>query len=191
MLQDTRNDTILKQLHQSVEIHLSDSIQFTRQLIVPSAELYVPPLKAKDTVNRGFFPVLQKQTSLKRLISKDDMALTAIPPIQPEKVVLLTEEPVRPQIILPERKIEQGSPDWQMGIFIFAFILLGSVRLFFNKYLGQLLGSTVNYITALRMFRERSLSLVHASFRLDIMFYIVFALFIFHSLQVCVWKILM
>lgn len=184
MLQDTRNDTILKQLHQSVEIHLSDSIQFTRQLIMLPADLHVPPLKANDTINRDFFPVLQKQNSLKKLIFQDDVNLIPIPPIQPERLVLLTEEPVKPEIILPERKIERSSPDWQMGIFIFALILLGTVRLFFVKYLGQLLSSTVNYITASRMFRERSLSLVHASFRLDIMFYVVLSLFIFHSLQV-------
>jgi hypothetical protein len=153
-------------------------------MILPSDTLYIPPLKANDTINREFFPVLQKQGSLKRLISKDDTDLVPIPPIQPEKVTLLTEEPVKPQIILPERKIERNSPDWQMGVFILALILLGSVRLFFNKYLGQLLSATVNYITASRMFRERSLSLVHASFRLDIMFYIVFGLFIFHALQV-------
>ena len=184
MLQDTRNDTILKQLHQSVEIHLSDSIQVPRKLILLPTDQQTLPLKAKDTINRDFFPVLQKQVSLKRLVLKDDVNLIPILPIQPERVVLLTEEPVKPQIILPERKIEHDSPDWQMGIFIFALILLGSVRLFFKKYLGQLLGSTVNYITASRMFRERSLSLVHASFRLDIMFYIVFSLFIFHAMQV-------
>lgn len=184
MLQDTRNDTILKQLHQSVEIHLSDSIQVSRQLILLPPDRHPLPLQTNDTINRDFFPVLQKQVSLKRLILKDDINLVPIPPIQPERVVLLTEEPVKPQIILPERKIERDSPDWQMGIFIFALILLGSVRLFFKKYLGQLLGSTVNYITASRMFRERSLSLVHASFRLDIMFYIVLSLFILQAVQV-------
>jgi hypothetical protein len=184
MLQDSRNDTVLKQLHQTVEIHLSDSIHITRLMILPSDTLHIPPLRANDTINREFFPVLQKQISLKRLISKDDTDLVQIPPIQPEKVILLTEEPMKPQIILPERKIERNSPDWQMGVFILALILLGSVRLFFNKYLGQLLSSTMNYITASRMFRERSLSLMHASFRLDIMFYIIFSLFIFHALQI-------
>lgn len=185
MLQDSRNDTILKQLHQAVEIHLSDSIDVSRQLVLPKTYLRIPPMKVRDTINREFFPVLQKQVSLKRLINKEDSAVMApIPPIQAEQIVMLTEEPWKPQIILPERKIERNTPDWEMGIFILAFILLGSVRLFFNKYLGQLLSSTVNYITASRMFRERSLSLVHASFRLDMMFYIIFSLFLFHALGV-------
>ena|GEM_PF-1689818 len=184
MLQDSRNDTLLKQLHQAVDTHFSDSIQLARQLVMPSDDLHVPPLKAKDSINREFFPVLQKQVSLKRLISGDDAELVLIPPIQAEKVVLLTEEPIKPRLILPERKIERNSPDWEMGVFILAFILLGSVRLFFNKYLGQLLISTINYITASRMFRERSLSFMHASFRLDVMFYMVSSLFVFHALQV-------
>lgn len=184
MLQDTRNDTILKQLHEAVDVHLSDSIQTPRQLIVLPVEKNTPPLKANDIINRDFFPVLQKQTSLKRLISEGDKNLTPIPPIQPERIVLLTEEHIKPQIILPERKLERSSPDWQMGIFVLAFILLGSVRLFFGKYIGQLLGATVNYITASRMFRERSLSLVHASFRLDVMFYIISSLFIFHAVKI-------
>ncbi len=182
MLQ-ARNDTILKQLHQAVNVNLSDSIHVTRQLITPQ-ELHIPPGKANDSLNRDFYPVLQKQISLEQLISDDERDLVPIPPIQPEKVTLLTEQHYQPQIILPERKIERNSPDWQMGIFILSLILLGSVRLFFNKYLGQLLSSTVNYVTASRMFRERSVSLVHASFRLDIMFYIVAGLFIYHTVDV-------
>lgn len=185
MLQDARNDMMLKQLHQTVEIRLSDSIHVSRQLLETPSDLWVPPLKATDTVNREFIPVLQKQTSLERLVDKNESpSMVFLPPIQAEKIVWLTEEPVKPRIILPERKIEKDTPDWEMGIFIFVLILLGSVRLFFNKYLGQLLSASVNYITASRMFRERSLSLAHASFRLDILFYMIFSLFLFHAFDV-------
>ncbi len=184
MLQDPQ-DTVLRQLHQAVEVHLSDSIYVSRQLLDTPANFRIPPLRAADTVNREYIPVLQKQNSLTRLVAKkDSLLMTPIPPIRPETTVWLTEEPVKPQIILPERKIEKNTPDWEMGIFILALILLGSVRLFFNKYLGQFLSSTVNYITASRMFRERSLSLAHASFRLDILFYMIVSLFIFHALHI-------
>lgn len=185
MLQDSRNDTMLKQLHQAVEIRFSGSIHVSRPLLETPEGLRVPPLSVTDTINREFIPVLKKQSSLEKLVLRAEAPeMVLIPPIRAEKVVWLTEEPVKPRIILPERKMEQGTPDWEMGIFIFTLILLGSVRLFFNRYLGQFLSATVSYMTASRMFRERSLSLAHASFRLDILFYMIFSLFIFHALPI-------
>jgi hypothetical protein len=184
MLQEPRNDTILKRLDQPVGMRMSDSIHTgVPRLVIPES-MRVPPLKANDTLNRDFFPVLQKQHSFKRLVNKGDTELVIIPPIQPERVVLFTEEPYKPQIILPERKIERNSADWQIAVFILALVLLGSVRLFFSNYLVQLLSALINNTTASRMFRERSLSLVHASFRLDVLFYFIFSLFVFQTLEV-------
>ena len=185
MLQDSRNDTLLKQLYQAVDIHLSDSVNVPLNPDTLRNDLLIPPMLAKDSINREYIPVLQKQSSLKVLIEREeDTSMVTILPVQPEQVVLLTEEPPKPQVILPERRIERDTPDWEIAVFILALVLLGSIRLFFNKYLGQLLNSTVSYITASRMFRERSLGTVYASLRLDIMFNIIAGVFIFHALQV-------
>lgn len=184
MLQDSRNDTLLRQLHQAVDIHLSDSVNVPGKLAVPGEQFRIPPMRAKDSLNREFIPMLQKQSSLKRLIKREDTLMATIPPIQAEQVIWLTEVPPNAQVVLPERKIERDTPDWEIAVFILALILVGSVRLFFNKYLGQLLNATVSYITASRMFRERSLGTVYASVRLDVMFNIIAAVFVFHALQV-------
>lgn len=184
MLQDSRNDTLLRQLHQAVDIHLSDSVNVPGNPAILRNDLRIPPMLAKDSINREYIPVLKKQNSLKVIIEREDTAMVTILPIQAEQVVLLTEEPPKPQVILPERRIERDTPDWEIAVFILALVLLGSVRLFFNKYLGQLLNSTVSYITASRMFRERSLGTVYASLSLDLMFNIIISVFVFHALQV-------
>jgi len=51
------------------------------------------------------------------------------------------------------------------------------VRLVFNKYLRQLIQSTINYSTFSRLLRERYFNLFHASFRLDLIFSLIMALF--------------
>jgi hypothetical protein len=106
------------------------------------------------------------------------LRLDSITPIYPAKVELSSE--VQPQgLILPEKEMPQEKPDWVVGIFILALILLSSVRLFFNKYLNQLFQAIANYATSLRLFRERTMSLTHASFRLDLIFYFISSVFIF------------
>ena len=189
MLQDTtRNDTVLEQLDQTVEIHSSKSLDVSRNLILHGANQMVSPVRISDSVdlvNKEFIPVLQKQNSLKLLTDREDtMTLALLAPIEPLKVTLLTEELGKPEIILPVRPIDRNTPDWIVGIFILALLLLATVRLFFNKYLGQLFTSAVNFSTASRMFREKSLSLAHASFRLDMMFYLIFSLFLFQAARV-------
>ena len=69
--------------------------------------------------------------------------------------------------------------DWITGILFFAFILLVSVRASFSKYISTLFQSLINYPTAFRMFREKNYSILHGSFRLEALFYVVFSVFIF------------
>ena len=46
-----------------------------------------------------------------------------------------------------------------------------------DRYLNQLIQSTINYSTFSRLFRERYFNLFHASFRLDLIFSLIMALF--------------
>lgn len=84
-----------------------------------------------------------------------------------------------PALILPERVLKDRKADWVVGVLIVVFALFTTVRLFFGKYLVQLFHAAVNYATASRLYRERSVSLIHAAFRLDIIFFLTASLFLF------------
>lgn len=81
------------------------------------------------------------------------------------------------EVVFPGKKLARNNPDWLVGVLVIAFFLFATVRLIFNKYLSQLAHATINYSTFTRLFHERYFNLMHASFRLDIIFNMVLALF--------------
>jgi len=86
--------------------------------------------------------------------------------------------------VFPGKKILRSNPDWLIGVVLAAFLLFATVRLIFNKYLSQLLHSAINYSTFTRLFRERYFNLLHASFRLDVVFDLELALLIYQFLSI-------
>jgi hypothetical protein len=93
--------------------------------------------------------------------------------------VQLAAVPGKIGLALPEHKLERYSVDWTIGVLLLAFVLFTSVRLFFARYLSQMFDAAINYATASRLFRERSVSLTHAAFRLDLVFLLILSLFLF------------
>jgi len=83
----------------------------------------------------------------------------------------------RVEVVFAGKKVVRSNPDWLIGVLLLSFLLFASVRLIFNKYLSQLIQSTINYSTFLRSFRERYFNLFHASFRLDLVFSLILGLF--------------
>ena len=81
------------------------------------------------------------------------------------------------EVVFPGKKIVRNNPDWLIGVLLICFVLFATVRLIFNKYLNQLILSTISYSTFLRLLRERYFNLLHASFRLDIISNTILALF--------------
>lgn len=88
------------------------------------------------------------------------------------------------EVVFPGKKLLRNNPDWLIGVLVLSFILFASVRLVFNKYLNLLLQSTTNYSTFTRLFRERYFNLFHASFRLDIIFNMILALFSYQFISI-------
>jgi hypothetical protein len=86
------------------------------------------------------------------------------------------------EVVFPGKKLVRSNPDWLVGVLVFAFFLFATVRLIFNKYLNQLLQATINYSTFSRALRERYFNLFHASFRLDVIFTLIMALFAYQFL---------
>ena len=81
------------------------------------------------------------------------------------------------EVVFPGKKVIRNNPDWLIGVLVLMFLLFATVKLIFNKYLSQLVQSTINYSTFTRTFRERYFNLFHASFRLDVIFNMILALF--------------
>ncbi len=84
---------------------------------------------------------------------------------------------------LPVRPVNNTSYDWITLMLLVAVALFASVRTTWNKYLSGLFHSTINYSTALRMYQEKNNSLLQGAFQLDMLFYIVFAVFAFQVLN--------
>ena len=183
MLQDSlQNKTVLKQLDQTVVIHLSKSLEISRSIVVDSFYEVLPPARVTETMSssdKEYFPILERQGALKQVIFKGDtQKLGLLKPIEANQIGFLTEQ-VGTDIILPVRKIEKGTPDWIVGLAVLVLVLLATVRLFFHNYFRQLFRSAFSFSSASRMFREKSLSITHASFRIDIIFFLIFSLFLF------------
>ena len=86
------------------------------------------------------------------------------------------------EVVFPGKKVTRTNPDWLVGLLVLSFILFATIKLIFNKYLSQLMQSTINYSTFTRLFRERYFNLFHASFRLDLIFHLILALFSYQFL---------
>ena len=82
-------------------------------------------------------------------------------------------------LVLPERKVEQTRADWLTILLIAGFLLVASIHSAWGKYLANLFKSVVNYPTAVRMLQEKNSSVIHAAARLDVLFYLIFPVFIF------------
>jgi len=84
---------------------------------------------------------------------------------------------------LPTRTVTRGNYDWLTLLLLFVLVLLASVRTVWGKYLGHLLHSVVNYSTSLRMFQEKNTALLQGTLQLDVLFYLVFSVFVFQLFQ--------
>jgi len=78
----------------------------------------------------------------------------------------------------PREKSYPGN-DWLTGMLFLAFVLLASVKAGYSKYISSVFQSLINYPTAFRMFREKNYSILHGAFRLEVLYYLVFSIFIF------------
>ncbi|NQU52418.1 MAG: DUF4271 domain-containing protein [Bacteroidetes bacterium] len=105
--------------------------------------------------------------------------------IQPKSNVKLTStvKVEGGRLGLPNREINYISTDWITILLLLVTILLASVRIAYSKYIGNLFQSLVNYSTSFRMFREKNYTILHGAFRLDIIFYLTFSLFLFQVLN--------
>ncbi|WP_319479705.1 DUF4271 domain-containing protein [uncultured Draconibacterium sp.] len=85
--------------------------------------------------------------------------------------------------VLPNREREYQGHDWLTIIIFVAIALFASIRYSYAKYLKQLFLSLFNYATSTRMLNDKTYPVFHAAFRLEVIFYIIFPIFIFQCLN--------
>ena len=105
--------------------------------------------------------------------------------IQPkDNVELVTSIKVEPENLeLPIREKNSSNNDWITILVILALILFASVRVAYSNYIAHLFQSLISYSTSFRLFRERNYPLSHGAFRLDIIFYFTFSIFIYQIIN--------
>lgn len=98
-----------------------------------------------------------------------------------EKVELFTEQLDKPEaaIALPNRERNYQRHDWITIIIFVCIAIFASIRYTYGKYIKQLFLSLFNNATAVRMLNDRNYPVFHAAFRLELVFYIIFSLFVF------------
>lgn len=106
--------------------------------------------------------------------------------IQPkEEVKLVSSVKVEADRLgLPVREKNSFNTDWVTILFVLALILFASIRGSYSKYIGYLFQSLISYSTSFRLFREKNYSISHAAFRLDLIFYFTFSLFLYQVVEV-------
>lgn len=182
-----QSDTLLKQLDKAVDLKSVNSIKVERQLIEPAKMRLVDSITKRDQEKELKQelpqPALGRRIEQPRVETQTEAKVDSdtIVVLPPKPIQATTTEIVKPEIILPEKKKTRDYPDWSIGVFILALIIFATVRIFFNKYLNQLFNAAFNYPTASRLFRERSLNILHGSIRLEILFYVIFSYFLFQA----------
>ena len=152
----------------------TDSVSTTLNLLDPSFNdsLSVNYIAPDSVIIFGFRP--EWSQFRKEFIPKFDYRKDLVKPLPYDSLYTVLKGV---EVVFPGKKVIRNNPDWLIGVLVLMFLLFATVKLIFNKYLSQLVQSTINYSTFTRTFRERYFNLFHASFRLDVIFNMILALF--------------
>jgi hypothetical protein len=152
----------------------TDSVPTTLNLLDPSFNdsLSVNYIAPDSVIIYGFRP--EWSQFRKEFIPKFDYRKDLVKPLPYDSLYTVLKGV---EVVFPGKKVIRNNPDWLIGVLVLMFLLFATVKLIFNKYLSQLVQSTINYSTFTRTFRERYFNLFHASFRLDVIFNTILALF--------------
>ena len=171
-----KSDSISKSLDLSPSLQQPTKLNIGRKIIDTSEFRTLHSRITRDSAKRSQ-PRLTQAGIIQKKASADTLRI-----MEPRVTVAIPEIPVRTNVILPEKAMFRRNGDWVFGVIVLSLIIIASVRIIFSTYLKQLFNATINYPTATRLFRERAFNLLHAAFRLDILFYLILSLFAYQSL---------
>ena len=164
----------LKPANLELQTIQADSAKITLNLLDPSFNdsLSVNYIAPDSVICYGFRP--EWSQFRKVYVPKYDYKKDLVKPLPYDSLYTVLKGV---EVVYPGKKLLRNNPDWLVGVLVLTFLLLATVRLVFNKYLRQLIQSTINYSTFSRLLRERYFNLFHASFRLDLIFSLIMTLF--------------
>jgi len=96
--------------------------------------------------------------------------------------------PDTPGIILPVRQLRETHTDWLTILIFLCLIVFATMRYTYQKYMSHLFLSIFNYATSIRLLEEKKYPVIHGAYRLDIIFYITFSIFVFQVLNLIRWE---
>jgi len=97
-----------------------------------------------------------------------------------------TEKPTS-NIVLPVRDKQPTGTDWLTVLLFVAIVLFATIRYSYVKYIKHLFTSLVNYPTSVRLLQESNYPASHAAYRLDVIFYITFSVFVYQVFNYFEW----
>ncbi len=101
---------------------------------------------------------------------------------------LNTEQLSIPKVVLPNRERDNSNSDWLTIVIFLAIILFATIRYTYAKYIQHLFLSLLNYATTARMLNDKNYPVFHAAYRLDVIFYLLFATLIYQCLNLFKWE---
>lgn len=104
--------------------------------------------------------------------------------IKPRTEINLTATGVSAQaLVLPSRPVSHYSADWFAGFVFLSLLLFAVVKASYGKYLVLLFQSIFNYHSAHRLFIDQNISLKWGTAFLEVLYFLVFALFGFQVMK--------
>lgn len=105
--------------------------------------------------------------------------------IRPRSEFELTSTKTTEQkIVLPIREKLTTGTDWLTVVLFSCILLFATIRYSYIKYIKHLFTALVNYPTSIRLLQESSYPASHAAYRLDVVFYLAFSMFIYQVLNI-------
>lgn len=88
------------------------------------------------------------------------------------------------KIVLPIREKLTTGTDWLTVVLFSCILLFATIRYSYIKYIKHLFTALVNYPTSIRLLQESSYPASHAAYRLDVVFYLAFSMFIYQVMNI-------
>jgi len=156
----------------------------TTKLLFENLNLYNPPIKERFEKDQFYCNFLYNLPVSKETVNeKTEVAIIDIQTFKSknsEEKKIITEKRIE---IEPRLKGNKLNFDWILGVLLLSFIILGFVRLYFNKYLQSLIKSSISFQESTTMFREKNSLMEKASLLVNLLFLSNISIFVIQLAQ--------
>ncbi|OFX19343.1 MAG: hypothetical protein A2041_01745 [Bacteroidetes bacterium GWA2_31_9b] len=156
----------------------------TTKLLFENLNLYNPPIKERFEKDQFYCNFLYNLPVSKETVNeKTEIVIIenqTYKSNKPDEKIIITEKRIE---IEPRLKGNKLNFDWILGVLLLSFIILGFVRLYFNKYLQSLIKSSISFQESTTMFREKNTLMEKASLLVNLLFLSNISIFVIQLAQ--------